>query len=836
MKKLLSTLLAIAMIATMIPTLAFGAVAVDANEPTPLPTDAISVGTRAAFLAYLGIKDPEITDEDFAALSKGDADEDGVVEKSVSMIASINMEGYDVTAQLTTLGDGVIIEGNGHSITNFTMTGTSKEFSLFKAAEGANVTVRNLTFGTSEEGGKIAYNYTSAEKGGFAGFLFANEVFNATIENLTVYTDMKNTTLNSASMGVIAGTVCGKQTYINVNTHGSISAVLDGTNGVGSLVGYVKPGCSEELLIQNCTNNAKISASANNIAGGFIGYLQHDGAITFKNCVNNGAVTSTNAWVGGFIGQAFPQTTANVVWLFDSCVNNGAVSGKAFAGGFIGYVNANNHPFVEAEEISFAHCENHGEISTTGSYAAGFIAYVASSKVSTSSEEMFSFEYCVNGGDIKATTGTIAAGFIGHSALGQSSVVNELFFNGCVNRGDVTTKGVAGGFIGQADIYRGIVTKNSTNYGKVEATNGNCAAGFIGYSLSKRTLSSEGEDLLFEGCINYGTAAASNHRVAGLAAFVAPTCGVKVVNCANHGDISGINIGGAFGYVQPLDAASKIDVAGFVNFGTVASGNYGGGLIGYITRALNAYQLENCVNFGTISGPYVGGLLGNNLGGLTIKNSMNAGTVSGTNKSGSFVGDYTGADDGKSSNYYVSSDANTLYGTNAVADLDAAVATYNSDMSTVWGKVTLDNGKVVLANPVFLGVQRTNALKNDGTYSIRLISVINTAKYSKVGYQIRVNDSSEMPIYCTTAYTGINETVNGKVNIYTASDFGGAYVYALNVDDLDPNTTYTFTITSVAYGPEAEGGAEEYIGATYTFKYVNGVFGGYVVNSSEVQS
>ena len=57
MKKLLSTLLAIAMIATMIPTLAFGAVAVDANEPTPLPTDAISVGTRAAFLAYLGIKD-----------------------------------------------------------------------------------------------------------------------------------------------------------------------------------------------------------------------------------------------------------------------------------------------------------------------------------------------------------------------------------------------------------------------------------------------------------------------------------------------------------------------------------------------------------------------------------------------------------------------------------------------------------------------------------------------------------------------------------------------------------------------------------------------------------
>ena len=165
-----------------------------------------------------------------------------------------------------------------------------------------------------------------------------------------------------------------------------------------------------------------------------------------------------------------------------------------------------------------------------------------------------------------------------------------------------------------------------------------------------------------------------------------------------------------------------------------------------------------------------------------------------------------------------------------MADLNAAIEKYNTDMSSAWGKVMLVDGKVVLANAVFVGVQRTNSLKDDGTYSIRLVSVINSAKYSKVGYKIQVNDGAEMPIYCTSAYTGINETVNGKVNLYAASDFGGEFVYALNVDDLDPTVKYTFTVTPIAYGLETEGSVE-YIGESYTFVYENGVFGGYIIDA-----
>ena len=69
--------------------------------------------------------------------------------------------------------------------------------------------------------------------------------------------------------------------------------------------------------------------------------------------------------------------------------------------------------------------------------------------------------------------------------------------------------------------------------------------------------------------------------------------------------------------------------------------------------------------------------------------------------------------------------------------------------------------------------------------------------------------------------------MNGQVNTYTASTLGGTYVYALNVDELDPNEAYTFTVTPVAFGIEADGAAE-YVGETYTFVYANGVFGGYV--------
>ena len=343
----------------------------------------------------------------------------------------------------------------------------------------------------------------------------------------------------------------------------------------------------------------------------------------------------------------------------------------------------------------------------------------------------------------------------------------------------------------------------------------------------------------FSDCLNYG-AISDAHTDAGMIAQCKLYRDLTIKNCANFGDLSNEkgNLGGAIAYLNAMSTNCDITFTNFLNMGNITSKNYTGGLVGYINTTLpNSFVVSHCVNFGTVTGRsgFTGGFFGNDNKNLSIQNSMSAGTVA-TGTVGAFVGEKKNdATVTFSDTYYVASSAGTDYGTNSLTDLNAAITKYNTDMSATWGKVMLDGTKVVLANSVFVGVQKTNAPANDGTYSIRLVSVINTAKYSKVGYKIQVNGGTEFLEFCTTAYTGINETVNGNVNTYKATDFGGSYVYALNVDDLDPTETYTFTITPVAYGLEVKGNTEAYIGETYTFVYKNGVFGGYIENS-EVQS
>ncbi len=805
MKKFLSILLAVAMIATMIPGIA------------------VSAGAESGLAAHVDVGTGETyTDADNVVYTVIDSAQELLTydgSKNIILAGNIDLNKAEITAAVATLASGVIIDGNGYAVTNFTMVGAAdaKEFSLFDAADNANVTVRNITFGTSEENGAIGYEFKSSASSGYVsgGFLFAKVSCDLTVENVTVYASM---TTQKVATGIIAGEYAGTLNLTNVKLYGTLSGVNSGNSAQGAFIARLLDGGNAAL--KNCENHVNVSATGGNKAGGFFGQTYLTGTVSFENCVNSGAVnTNDKNFAGGFIGQINKKTGDK--YSFVSCVNRGEIGGASDIGGFVGN--------TDDGAVSFKECQNYGAVTGSGTTAGGynFGGLIGNAKLPTTGALNLCFENCVNYGSVDgaSNSGGGTGGMIGYLYLNSTSytATEGVTFMGCLNYGTIGKEKTAQNAAGMV--------------GRVYSNGGNTA-----------------KAITFNGCKNYGKITITSQQVGGLIGCVDMLkWAIDIKNSANFGDISGNQAGGAIGKVNQNGTAS-VTVTSFLNMGDLTSGSSAGGVLGIIWATAGTYSFDRCVNFGTVTGlknQGTGGLVGglnSNTPAFKIDNSMNAGKVSVHNVSGdiaygNFVG--TAGKASGSNNYYVAvngvTNTDCVDTANDLQTLAKAIEKFNDGTSfksllDIHGKAMLnDNGNgAVLATPAFVGVQRTNALANDGTYSIRLVSVIDAARYSKVGYKLQLNGSTEKTEYCTTAYMEISETVNGKVNSYNASSLGGTYVYALNIDELDPNETYTFTVTTVAVGT-VEDGAAEYIGESYTFTYANGVFTGYV-ESSEVQA
>ncbi len=143
----------------------------------------------------------------------------------------------------------------------------------------------------------------------------------------------------------------------NVTSPGSTGGIFDQA-GSGKSV----------LTVENCVNNGVITSES--YAGGI--YAQSISETTVTGCVNNGAVNG-NGHTGGIVGQ-HPQSKA-VLYVFRNCVNNGAISTKTsgHTGGLIGYIWASNADVYG----DIQGCLNTGVITGTG-FVSQFIAYTNS--------------------------------------------------------------------------------------------------------------------------------------------------------------------------------------------------------------------------------------------------------------------------------------------------------------------------------------------------------------------------------------------------------------------------------------------------------------------------
>ena len=183
--------------------------------------------------------------------------------------------------------------GGGHTITGLTVTGSDQYAGLFGYI-GKDGTVKNVKL----EKVQIKSDYQYAYVGGVAG----NN--NGAIENCSVSGSVSgNSTYNSV------GGVVGYQWDGSIT--GCISsAIVQGTGGVGGVVGQTSFGA----ILTACYSTHNVTLESNNsnstYAGGVVGY---NGASTLTACYATGNVTGTGTgtgsiYVGGVTGDNFAST------------------------------------------------------------------------------------------------------------------------------------------------------------------------------------------------------------------------------------------------------------------------------------------------------------------------------------------------------------------------------------------------------------------------------------------------------------------------------------------------------------------------------------------------
>ena len=350
----------------------------------------------------------------------------------------------------------------------------------------------------------------------------------------------------------------------------TIEGAVDGTNAqTGALASKSTDGCNVEKV----TNNANVTVSADSFKGyrdgtygaGFVAFAT--GECTFKDCVNNGSVTSETTHVSGFVGYA-----DNVALTFTGCTNNGLVKNekaKTRTGGFVGCDGKNNDGKTftitltnckntaditggdqvgglvgwTMSNVVVKNCSNSGKIVSTQNYAGGLVSRPGDDFSKTYADcPASTFTNCKNTGEVIS--------FNSQAAGMASYVCTPIECTGCTNSGKITvdkngegTNGYAAGMIGKAAVAAAkhyVVCTDCTNTG--EMYGGQVAAGICGSAGASKNDAGD-KHYTFTNCKNTGKMTGVKTYAAGIIGYVYGDSGTGqyavLDKCVNTGDLYG---------------------------------------------------------------------------------------------------------------------------------------------------------------------------------------------------------------------------------------------------------------------------------------------------------
>lgn len=407
----------------------------------------------------------------------------------------------------------------------------------------------------------------------------------------------------SVTGGGRVGGMVGQSYGMVTNCHVS-GFVSGGMDRIGGLVGQNWTNG----VIWDCSSSCTVSGISN-VVGGLVG-LSH-GIIV--NSSATGPVTG-NDMVGGLVGTDDEGIT--------NCFASGSVvslGAQGFAGGLIGFFTGTNG-LSGLSNFSISGCGASGTVQGQGASIgglagvnAGTITNCHATGIAQAQGDVvgglvgFNISLIADsqaGGDVSGTgdetNGSMVGGLVGHNFTG-ATIVN------CSATGNVTGQyqfvgGLAGGNLGAiADCQAsGSVTGNGNT------TAGSRTGGLAG--------SNEGEGSI------------TNCRATG--------------SVQGQGSYAGGLVGANFSKISDCRAEGDVSAVGSDTYATCA-----GGLVGYSTAT---GTILNSTATGNVSGQYdnVGGLVGNNLGGIANCQASGRVTTIGSPTRGSRVGGLAGASKG----------------------------------------------------------------------------------------------------------------------------------------------------------------------------------------------
>ena len=469
----------------------------------------------------------------------------------------------------------------------------------------------------------ISETYTSVFTGTFDGnghtVTVSAPMFltvNGTVCNLIVEGSIRveaGTTVDGNIVGAVANRACygGDASFYNIANYASLLSFATGMAGIVGRGGNYQED-TYTLTIKNCANYAPITtdfASANKDSAGILGYFQGnhasgvmqlviedcvnygtvnacgrpggilgvtDSSATLRNCINNGDIQAIDNYCGGIaarLGDNY-KTGANslknatgTTILVENCVNNGKVtySGKKAAqvGGICGYLGI-------SKATTFKNCTNNGEITGVfGGQSGNFGGLVGASDEMNNQNlvtmgGVLTFENCTNNANVTVPDGWAKNSMVG-GIMGFALSHADTKFISCVNKGDITNRGVAGvsglhcntgGIIGNIKFRRSFV--DCYNFGDITGATLMTTAsswttgGIVGY-VNYSTWALKSSE--FTRCGNMGNVTGGGLQTGGLVGYHwgwgAQGIGANFTYCFNTGDVTGPNfVSGLLGYIN----------------------------------------------------------------------------------------------------------------------------------------------------------------------------------------------------------------------------------------------------------------------------------------------
>ncbi|SFR65038.1 M26 family metallopeptidase [Anaeromicropila populeti] len=575
------------------------------------------------------------------------------------------------------------LDGNGYSISNFTITKSTTNYVGFFGAVN-NAVIKNITFDHAVITGKSYVGtvagivqgttwdmeYVAAASGSVTGASYVGGLVGTIAAGSVNPISHCSSDTTIVSTGIRTGGLIGNS-YGNIQ-YSYTAGVISGTSYVGGLTGY----SNGQTDITECYSVADITAS-DNYAGGLTGY-RGKGAIT--NSFVAGSIRG-NGIIGGITGAAGAATTIT------NCYGAAQISAKASTvGGIAGstsyltivdsYYDGTVSGLVSTSTI---------QVSKTTTALKKQISYVNWDFTTIwSIEEGITYPYLrslpkpdnVNtggGGSLQQGTGTLEDPYIINTIADLETIKYELSAYYVLGN-NIDLNGTEWAPVGSSAVpFTGGFDGNG--YTISNFTINQSTASYVGFfgvisnaSIKNLTIkdayitgknyvgtftgSATGADLWIQNCHVEGGSVTGTSYVGGIVGNTTSISTYEIQQCSSNTEIiaSGSYVGGIIGYLYGgiSSCYTKGNVQGVTSVGGIAgyhttisnvvncysaasvTGTTNvGGIVGY---NYSASSIINCYTLGNVSGTsYIGGIAGISNAALTISNSYVAAAVSAVN-------------------------------------------------------------------------------------------------------------------------------------------------------------------------------------------------------------